>query len=82
MFRVQFSGESKEQSLERCCSCVQSLAQYITVQVPDSISQELGLCSSLLREDESQGKGCVQSVPLQHQVSRLVCVCVLAVQET
>nr|KAF6486999.1 REC114 meiotic recombination protein [Rousettus aegyptiacus] len=67
MFRVQFSGESKEQSLERCCSCVQSLAQYITVQVPDSISQELGLCSSLLREDESQGKGCVQSVPLQHQ---------------
>ncbi|XP_036101941.1 meiotic recombination protein REC114 isoform X2 [Molossus molossus] len=35
MFRVQFSGESKQQALERCGSCVQRLAQYVTVQVRD-----------------------------------------------
>nr|XP_058911992.1 meiotic recombination protein REC114 isoform X2 [Kogia breviceps] len=66
MFRVQFSGGSKEQALEHCCSCVQNLAQYITVQVPDGISQELGLSPSPLCTGESQRKGCVQSIPPQH----------------
>ncbi|XP_036697595.1 meiotic recombination protein REC114 isoform X1 [Balaenoptera musculus] len=66
MFRVQFSGGSKEQALEHCCSCVQNLAQYLTVQVPDGISQELRLSPSPLWTGESQGKGRVQSIPPQH----------------
>ncbi|XP_004421843.1 PREDICTED: meiotic recombination protein REC114 [Ceratotherium simum simum] len=66
MFRVQFSGGSKEQALEHCCSCVQNLAQYITVQVPDGICQELRLSPGPLRAGESQGKGCAQSIPPQH----------------
>nr|XP_020021223.1 meiotic recombination protein REC114 [Castor canadensis] len=59
MFRVQFSGESKEAALEHCCRCVQSLAQYVTVQVPDTVTQELWSAG------ESQGKDCAKSVPLQ-----------------
>ncbi|XP_028018545.1 meiotic recombination protein REC114 isoform X2 [Balaenoptera acutorostrata] len=66
MFRVQFSGGSKEQALEHCCSCVQNLAQYLTVQVPDGISQELRLSPSPLWTGESQGKGRVRSIPPQH----------------
>ncbi|XP_057579241.1 meiotic recombination protein REC114 isoform X1 [Hippopotamus amphibius kiboko] len=66
MFRVQFSGSSKEQALEHCCSCVQKLAQYITVQVPDGISQELRPSPGPLWAGESQGKGCVQGIPPQH----------------
>ncbi|KAJ8790301.1 hypothetical protein J1605_021378 [Eschrichtius robustus] len=69
MFRVQFSGGSKEQALEHCCSCVQNLAQYLTVQVPDGISQELRLSPSPLWTGESQGKGRVQSIPPQHDAS-------------
>ncbi|XP_021549713.1 meiotic recombination protein REC114 isoform X2 [Neomonachus schauinslandi] len=65
MFRVQFSGGSKEQALEHCCSCVQKLAQYVTVQVPDAVSQELRPGPSLLRAGESPGKGCAQGVPPQ-----------------
>ncbi|KAM4826109.1 meiotic recombination protein REC114 [Thomomys bottae] len=34
MFRVQFAGETKEAALELCHSCVRSLAQYVTVEVP------------------------------------------------
>ncbi|CAO2577959.1 Meiotic recombination protein REC114 [Lemmus lemmus] len=37
MFHVQFSEELQEEALERCCSCVQTLAQYVTVQTPDSM---------------------------------------------
>ncbi|KAI4582906.1 hypothetical protein MJG53_008119 [Ovis ammon polii x Ovis aries] len=58
MFRVQFSGSSREQALEHCYSCVQNLAQYITVQVPDGISQ--------FRPSPGQGKGCVQSILPQY----------------
>ena len=61
MFRVQFSGSSREQALEHCHSCVQNLAQYITVQVPDGISQ--------FRPSPGQGKGCVQSILPQYGVS-------------
>ncbi|KAK2524590.1 Rec114 [Columba guinea] len=41
LFRVQFGGDSKEQMLERCCSCVQKLAEYVPVQVTDEQSQQL-----------------------------------------
>ncbi|NWR78810.1 RE114 protein, partial [Centropus unirufus] len=41
MFRVQFGGDSKEEMLEHCCSCVQRLAEYVPVQVPDEQSQQL-----------------------------------------
>nr|XP_012603675.1 meiotic recombination protein REC114 isoform X2 [Microcebus murinus] len=67
MFRVQFSGESKEQALEHCCSCVQSLAQYVTVQVPDGIIQELRPSPGPPSASESQGKDRAKSVPLQCQ---------------
>ncbi|KAF6352253.1 REC114 meiotic recombination protein [Rhinolophus ferrumequinum] len=42
MFRVQFGGASPELALEHCCSCVQSLAQYTTVQAPDGAGRQLG----------------------------------------
>ncbi|XP_045651207.1 meiotic recombination protein REC114 isoform X2 [Ursus americanus] len=61
MFRVQFGGGSKEQALEHCGSCVQKLAQYVTVQVPDRVSQELGLSPGPLRAGESRA----QHVPPQ-----------------
>ncbi|XP_069313824.1 meiotic recombination protein REC114 isoform X2 [Eulemur rufifrons] len=67
MFRVQFSGESKEQALEHCCSCVQNLAQYVTVQVPDGIIQELRPSPGPLWASESQGQDPAKSVPSQHQ---------------
>lgn len=41
MFRIQFGGDSKEQMLEHCCSCVQKLAEYVPVQAPDEQSQQL-----------------------------------------
>nr|XP_035115061.2 meiotic recombination protein REC114 isoform X2 [Callithrix jacchus] len=59
LFRVQFSGESKEQALEHCCSCVQKLAQYITVQ-------ELQLNPGPPHASQSQGKNSAKSVPWQH----------------
>uniref|UniRef100_A0A2K5K1A4 REC114 meiotic recombination protein n=1 Tax=Colobus angolensis palliatus TaxID=336983 RepID=A0A2K5K1A4_COLAP len=65
LFRVQFSGESKEQALEHCCSCVQKLAQYITVQVPDGNIQELQLIPGPPRTSGSQGKDSAKSVPWQ-----------------
>ncbi|XP_075391936.1 meiotic recombination protein REC114 [Tenrec ecaudatus] len=61
MFRVQFSGESKGQALDRCCSCVQSLSQYITVQVPEGILQAL----RPPKASESPGQDWVKSGPLQ-----------------
>ncbi|XP_054572687.1 meiotic recombination protein REC114 isoform X1 [Eptesicus fuscus] len=60
MFRVQFSGESKQQALEHCSSCVQSLAQYIAVQVPDGDLRDPGL-----RAGGSGGEGCVPTIPRQ-----------------
>lgn len=37
MFRVQFAGESREQALANCCSCTQSLAQYVPVDLPGPV---------------------------------------------
>lgn len=67
MFRVQFSGGSQEEALERCCNCVQTLAQYVTVQAPDSMVQQLQQSPGPLGAGESQGKD-----PLQQGVSAAV----------
>ncbi|XP_071611377.1 meiotic recombination protein REC114 [Heliangelus exortis] len=45
MFRVQFGGDSEEQMQQHCCSCVQKLAEYAPIQMPDDQSQQL--CHSL-----------------------------------
>uniref|UniRef100_A0A2K5SEP8 REC114 meiotic recombination protein n=1 Tax=Cebus imitator TaxID=2715852 RepID=A0A2K5SEP8_CEBIM len=66
LFRVQFSGESKEQALGHCCSCVQKLAQYIIIQEPDGNIQELQLNPGPPQASESQGKDSAKSVPWQH----------------
>ncbi|NXE92331.1 RE114 protein, partial [Menura novaehollandiae] len=41
MFRVQFGGNSKEEMLEHCCSCVQKLAEYVPVQGAEEQSHGL-----------------------------------------
>lgn len=73
MFRVQFGGASKEEALEHCCSCVRHLAQYIPVQVPDGISQELRPSTGPLRAGGGPGEGCAQSAALQCAVSIRAC---------
>ncbi|KFP72265.1 Meiotic recombination protein REC114-like, partial [Acanthisitta chloris] len=42
MFRVQFGGNSKEQALEHCCSCIGKLMEYLPVQGAEgqSLSQD------------------------------------------
>ncbi|XP_019523474.1 PREDICTED: meiotic recombination protein REC114 [Hipposideros armiger] len=66
MFRVQFGGASAEQALEHCCSCVQSLAQYITVQAPDGAGRQLGLQPGPPTAGGGPGPGHKPSVPGQH----------------
>ncbi|NXO01292.1 RE114 protein, partial [Rhinopomastus cyanomelas] len=61
MFRVQFGGESKEQMLEHCCSCVQKLAEYIPVQVPDEQSQELHHSLSQMANSDNREKDTKQN---------------------
>ncbi|XP_028940766.1 meiotic recombination protein REC114, partial [Antrostomus carolinensis] len=56
MFRVQFGGDSKEQMLEHCCSCVQKLVEYIPVQVTDEQSQQLYHSLSQMANGENQVK--------------------------
>ncbi|XP_050007756.1 meiotic recombination protein REC114 [Alexandromys fortis] len=73
MFRVQFSGESQEEALERCCSCVQTLAQYVTVQAPDSPVQQLQQSPGPLEAGESQGKDPLQQGPYLN-LEQQVCV--------
>ncbi|XP_038178416.1 meiotic recombination protein REC114 isoform X1 [Arvicola amphibius] len=73
MFRVQFSGESQEEALERCCSCVQTLAQYVTVQAPDSMVQQLQQSPGPLGAGESQGKDLLQQGPYLN-LEQQVCV--------
>ncbi|XP_053933309.1 meiotic recombination protein REC114 [Cuculus canorus] len=60
MFRVQFGGDSKEQMLEHCCSCVQKLTEYVPVQVPDEQSQQvsqLGDSKNPARDPEQSASG-------------------------
>ncbi|NXG57097.1 RE114 protein, partial [Hemiprocne comata] len=45
LFRVQFGGDSKEEMLGHCCSCVQKLGEYVPVQEAEEQSQQL--CHSL-----------------------------------
>ncbi|KAM6301765.1 meiotic recombination protein REC114 [Podargus strigoides] len=54
MFRVQFDGDSKAQILERCCSCLQKLAEYGLVQATDEPSQELYCSPSPLAASGNQ----------------------------
>ncbi|XP_052044140.1 meiotic recombination protein REC114 isoform X3 [Apodemus sylvaticus] len=70
MFRIQFSGESKEAALEHCCGCVQSLAQYVTVQEPDSTTQELQKSPGPREAGESQGKDPLQQGVSAHNADR------------
>ncbi|XP_057624733.1 meiotic recombination protein REC114 isoform X3 [Chionomys nivalis] len=74
MFRVQFSGESQEEALERCCSCVQTLAQYVTVQAPDSMVQQLQQSPGPPGAGESQGKDPLQQGSHQNPEGTQVCV--------
>ncbi|XP_022268672.1 meiotic recombination protein REC114 isoform X2 [Canis lupus familiaris] len=74
MFRVQFSGVSREQALERCCSCVQKLAQYVTVQVPDGACEELRPGPSPLTAGKSQGQDCAQRGPPQPGFQTFRCI--------
>ncbi|KFV53332.1 Meiotic recombination protein REC114-like, partial [Gavia stellata] len=62
MFRVQFGGDSKEQMLEHCCSCVQKLAEYVPVQVTDEQSQKLYHSLNQLADGENQVKDTEQNV--------------------
>ncbi|XP_017672293.1 PREDICTED: meiotic recombination protein REC114 isoform X1 [Lepidothrix coronata] len=41
MFRVQFGGNSKEEMLGHCCSCVHKLCEYVPVQGAEEQSQQL-----------------------------------------
>ncbi|XP_021263541.1 meiotic recombination protein REC114 isoform X2 [Numida meleagris] len=66
MFRVQFGGDSKEQTQEHCCSCVQKLTEYVPVQVADEQSQNL--CYSLSQVEDAERNNtsglCVPDEPL------------------
>uniref|UniRef100_A0A663DWD1 REC114 meiotic recombination protein n=1 Tax=Aquila chrysaetos chrysaetos TaxID=223781 RepID=A0A663DWD1_AQUCH len=70
MFRVQFGGDSKEQMLEHCCSCVQKLAEYVPVQVTDEQSQKLYHSLNQLANSENQAKDTEQNASVLHTVSK------------
>ncbi|NWI54543.1 RE114 protein, partial [Calyptomena viridis] len=57
MFRVQFGGNSKEEMLEHCCTCVWKLAEYVPVQGAEEQSQQLyhGLSQEHPGMDSQQG---------------------------
>ncbi|KAM6119354.1 meiotic recombination protein REC114 [Pterocles gutturalis] len=62
MFRIQFGGESKEQMLEHCCSCVQKLAEYLPVQATDEQSQQLYHSLGQLASGENQDASVLYTV--------------------
>ncbi|XP_066134172.1 meiotic recombination protein REC114 [Saccopteryx bilineata] len=64
MFRVQFRGKSRQQALDCCSSCVQSLARYVPVQMPDGRGQE-----TQLHMQGGSEKGCVPGTPLQRKLT-------------
>lgn len=70
MFRVQFGGDSKEQMLEHCCTCVQKLAEYVPVQVTDEQSQQLYHSLNQLANGENQAKDTEQNASVLHTVSK------------
>ncbi|KAM6257008.1 meiotic recombination protein REC114 [Porphyrio hochstetteri] len=65
IFRVQFGGDTKEQMLGHCCSCVQKLAEYLPVEVTDE--QRL----SQLAVGESHVKDTEQSAWVLHRPGNL-----------
>ncbi|KFV11312.1 Meiotic recombination protein REC114-like, partial [Tauraco erythrolophus] len=69
MFRIQFGGDSKEQMLEHCCSCVQKLAEYVPVEVTDEQSQQLYHSLTQLANGENQAKDTEQSTSVLHIVN-------------
>ncbi|NXK10710.1 RE114 protein, partial [Herpetotheres cachinnans] len=66
MFRVQFGGDSKEQMLEHCCSCVQKLAEYVPVEVTDEQSQKLYHTLNQQANGENQVKDTEQNASVLH----------------
>ncbi|KAM4661642.1 meiotic recombination protein REC114 [Amazona ochrocephala] len=54
MFRVQFGGDSKEEMLENCWSCVRKLTEYVPVQGTEEQSQQLCPSLSQLAYGDSQ----------------------------
>ncbi|KGL88422.1 Meiotic recombination protein REC114-like, partial [Charadrius vociferus] len=72
MFRVQFGGDSKEQTLEHCCSCVQKLAEYVPVEVPDEQSQKLYHSLDQLATGEHQVKDTEQNASVRHTPDELL----------
>lgn len=71
MFRVQFGGDSKEQMLEHCCSCVHKLAEYVPVEVTDEQSQKLYHNLNQLATGEHQVEDTEQNASiLLHTVSK------------
>ncbi|NXJ99418.1 RE114 protein, partial [Corythaixoides concolor] len=66
MFRVQFGGDSKEQMLEHCCSCVQKLAEYVPVEVTDEQSQQLYHSLHQLGNGENQAEDTEQNASVLH----------------
>lgn len=72
LFRVQFGGDSKEQMLERCCSCVQKLAEYVPVQVTDEQSQQLYHTLHPLGNGENQEQDTEQNASVLLMVSKSI----------
>lgn len=71
MFRIQFGGDSKEQMLEHCCSCIQKLAEYVPVQAPDEQSQQLQHSLNLPADTENQeDTDQMSSVSNQEQIEK------------
>ncbi|NXI42102.1 RE114 protein, partial [Galbula dea] len=70
MFRLQFGGDSKEQMLQLCCSCVQKLAEYLPVQVMDEPSQQLHHSLNQLGNSDSQEMDTDQSASVLHGVNK------------
>ncbi|XP_078541181.1 meiotic recombination protein REC114 isoform X4 [Lissotriton helveticus] len=71
MFRLQFSGMSKEQSLEHCSHCVQVLQAYIAVQEQEYgvVAQEGKLATNDSSHHASVLKGNLTEQPLAYQQS-------------
>ncbi|KFQ64962.1 Meiotic recombination protein REC114-like, partial [Pelecanus crispus] len=69
MFRVQFGGDSKEQMLEHCYSCVEKLAEYVPVQAADEQSQKLYHSLNQLANGENQVKDTEQNASVLHVVN-------------
>ncbi|NXC17896.1 RE114 protein, partial [Corythaeola cristata] len=72
MFRVQFGGDSKEQMLGHCCSCVQKLAEYVPVEVTEEQSQQLYYSLHQLSNGENQAKDTEQSASVLHTPDELL----------